>query len=485
MGQASTTTISTASLEELAAALRGHVVLPGDETYDEVRALHNGAYDVRPQAIARCVDAADVMAAVTTAQGLGVDVAVRGGGHNGAGYGTCEGLVIDLSLMNGVRIDPAARLARVSGGATVAAMDHAGHAFGLATPAGIIGTTGVAGLTLGGGHGHLTRSCGLSIDNLVSADVVLADGSFVTADAGREPDLFWALRGGGGNFGIVTEFTFRLHPVSSVMAGPTLFPIERTAEVLRWYREFLPSAPRALNGFFATMSVPPAAPFPEELWLHKMCGVVWCHNGDRESADRLLSEVRAMGPALDAVDELPYPAWNTAFDGLYGPGDQWYWRGDFVREIPDEAVDVHAAFGERLPTWKSTMHLYPIDGAPQDVGPDETAWAYRDAVWSSVIAGVDPDPATLPALKDWCVNYWEEQHAYSAGGAYVNFMMDEGQERVQATYGPHYSRLAAIKAAYDPDNFFHVNQNIAPSRTVELPEPREASTSSTRTSTTA
>lgn len=473
-GTTSTPTIAPSSVEELRGALRGPVVVPGAPSYDEVRALHNGAYDVRPQAIARCVDAADVMAAVRIARGLEVPVAVRGGGHNGAGYGTCEGLVIDLSLIKGVRIDPGARLAHVGGGALIADLDHAAHAFGLAAPAGIIGTTGVGGLTLGGGHGHLTRSCGLTIDNLVSADVVLADGSFVTADAGREPDLFWALRGGGGNFGIVTQFTFRLHPVTNVVAGPTLFPVGRTEEVLRWYREFLPTAPRELNGFFATMSVPPVPPFPEQLWRQKMCGVVWCYTGTPDQADKLLGGVRALRPALEDVGEMPYPVLNSLFDELYGPGDQWYWRGDFVREIADEVIPVHASWGERLPTWKSTMHLYPIDGAPHDVGPDETAWAYRDARWSTVIGGVDPDPASLPALRDWCVGYWEEQHPYSAGGAYVNFMMDEGQERVQATYGPHYARLAAIKAAYDPDNFLRVNQNITPVRSLTLPEPRAA-----------
>ena len=474
MATTRTQTISAAALDELRTGLRGPVVTPEDAGYDEVRALHNGAYDVRPQAIARCVDAADVMAAVRIARGLDVDVAVRGGGHNGAGYGTTEGLVIDLSLMKGIRIDPAARLAHVSGGALIADLDHAAHAFGLALPAGIIGTTGIGGLTLGGGHGHLTRSCGLTIDNLMSADVVLADGSFVTADAGREPDLFWALRGGGGNFGIVTEFTFRLHPVSNVIAGPMLFPVERTEEILRWYRDFLPTAPRQLNGFFASMSVPPAPPFPEELWLKKMCGVVWCHTGSKDEMDGLLAGVRALGPILEDIGEMPYPVFNSLFDELYGPGDQWYWRGDFVREIADEVLPVHASFGERLPTWNSTMHLYPIDGAPHDIGPDETAWAYRDASWSSVIAGVDPEAASLPALREWCVDYWEAQHPYSAGGAYVNFMMDEGQERVQATYGPHFTRLAAIKAAYDPDNFFHVNQNIAPRMSLTLPEPRDS-----------
>jgi len=474
----SKTDLPKAAVEQLRAALKGPVVVPSDASYDEVRALHNGSMDRSPKAIARCLDADDVMAAVRIAGGLGVDVAVRGGGHNGAGLGSCDGLVIDLSLDRAVRIDPAARLAEVSGGARLSDLDHAAHASGLATPAGIIGSTGVGGLTLGGGFGHLTRRYGLTIDNLASADVVLADGSFVTADAEREPDLFWALRGGGGNFGIVTKFTLRLHPVSTVIAGPTLFPLDRTEEVLRWYREFLPAAPRELNGFFAFLTVPPADPFPEELHMQKMCGIVWCYAGPQEGADRALAEVRAMGPVLDGVAEVPYPAWNGAFDELYGPGDQWYWRADFINEISDEAIAVHSDWGPRMPSWKSTMHLYPIDGAPQDVGPDETAWAFRDATWAGVIAGVDPEPASLPALRDWCVGYWEAQHPYSAGGAYVNMMMDEGQERVKATYGPHYDRLAAIKASYDPGNFFHINQNIAPARSIQLPQTRAGASKS-------
>jgi hypothetical protein len=467
MGESRTgSVIDSATVQELEAAMRGPVLRPDHEDYQRVAPVYNAMIQRSPGLIARCVDVADVMTAMYRARRLGVDVALRGGGHNGAGFGTCDGMVIDLSLMRGVQIDPAAQLAHVAGGATIGDLDHAAHAFGLATPAGIIGTTGVGGLTLGGGLGHLTRKYGLTIDNLVAADVVLADGSFVTTDEHREPDLFWALRGGGGNFGVVTEFTFRLHPVRTVVAGPTLWPLDRTEEILRWYREFLPSAPRELNGFFAFLTVPPVPPFPEELHLQKMCGVVWCYAGAPDRLEPLMAPVRALNPSLYGLMEMPYPAWNSAFDALYPPGDQWYWRADFVKEIPDDAVAVHAKWGPQLPTWKSTMHLYPIDGAPQDVGADETAWAYRDATWSGVIAGVDPDPANAGALRDWCVGYWEAQHPYSAGGAYVNFMMDEGVERVRATYGSHYERLAAIKAHYDPENLFHVNQNIRPASTV-------------------
>jgi hypothetical protein len=461
--------IDSTAAEEFDAAMRGPVVRPGDPDYDTLRRVHNAMIDRHPQLIARCVDAADVMTAVGFGRGLEVDVAVRGGAHSGAGLGTCDGLVIDLSLMRGIRVDPETRLAHVGGGATFGDLDHAGHPFGLATPGGIISTTGVGGLTLGGGMGHLSRRYGLSIDNLVAADVVLADGSLVTTDENREPDLFWALRGGGGNFGVVTHFTFRMNPVRMVVAGPVMWPIERTEEILRWYRDFLPAAPRELNAFFAFLSVPPGPPFPEELHLKKMCALVCCYTGPSERLDEVMAPVRALSPTLDGMMQMPFPAWDAAFDALYPPGDQWYWRGDFVKEIPDEAIAVHAEWGPRMPTWKSTVHMYPIDGAVHDVGPDDTAFAYRDVTWSNVIAGVDPDPANAAKLREWAVGYWEAQHPYSAGGAYVNFMMDEGQERVQATYGPHYPRLAAIKARYDPTNFFHVNQNIRPAAGETVP----------------
>ena len=329
-------------------------------------------------------------------------------------------------------------------------------------PAGIISTTGVGGLTLGGGVGHLSRGCGLTIDNLLAAEIVLADGSVVHVDADRETDLFWAIRGGGGNFGIVTSFTFRCHPVSTVMAGPVLYSIDDTAEVLGWYRDFIREAPEELGGFFAFLTVPPGPPFPEELHMRKVCGVVWCSTNDDPDAPALKA-ARSFGtPLLDGIAPVPLPAWQSAFDALYPAGDQWYWRADFVGSIPDAAIEEHARFGEALPTWKSTMHLYPISGAPSRVGETETAWAYRDANWAQVMVGVDPDPANADLIREWTISYWEALHPHSLGGAYVNFMMEEGQERVQATYRGNYDRLARTKAHYDPDNVFRVNQNIRP-----------------------
>ena len=443
----------------------GRLTVPGEPGYDEARAVYNAMIDKRPALIATCAGPGDVAQAIGFARDRDLLLAVRGGGHNGGGLGTCDdGVVIDLSAMRDVEVDPERKTVRVGGGATWREVDAATNAHGLATPSGIIGTTGVGGLTLGGGLGHLTRRYGLSIDNLLEAELVLAGGERVRASADEHEDLFWAIRGGGGNFGVVTSFLFRLHDVGTVNAGPTFWPVELGAEVLSAYREFLPDAPRELNGFFTFNSVPPADPFPAELHDRKVCGVVWCHGGDPQDA------ARAMAPLLDALPEpllhgvqpMPHNVIQGAFDAIYPPGDQWYWRADFVKEIPDAAVAIHAEHGAAMPTAKCTMHLYPIDGAVHDVGAADTAWSYRDATWASVFAGVDPDPANVPAIRDWSIGYHEALHPYSAGGAYVNMMMDEGEDRIRASYRDNYDRLAQIKAVYDPDNTFRVNQNIRP-----------------------
>lgn len=456
--------LDQATVHQLGARLRGELIDPSHALYDDAKRLYNAMIDKRPALIARCVDVADVIACVRFAAGEGVDLAVRGGGHNGGGLGSVDGgLVIDLSLCRGVRVDPAARTVTVAGGTTLGEVDHATHAFGLAVPAGIISTTGVGGLTLGGGLGHLTRTYGLSIDNLIGADVVLADGSLVRASESEHPDLFFALRGGGGNFGVVTSFTFQARPVAAVVAGPMLWPLEQGPELLTFYAAFMPDAPEELNGFFAFMTVPPGPPFPEELRLRKVCGIVWCYAGLPDGAREVLEPVRTQFPPLfDGVAEMPLPVLQSAFDALYPPGDQWYWRADHFEAIPAAAIDVHLEFARALPTWKSAMHLYPIDGAAGRVAPDATAWGYRHGHWAQVIVGVDPDPGKAPELRDWAVAYWEALHPYSLGGAYSNFMMDEGEDRVRASYGSNYDRLARIKAEYDPDNLFHVNQNIRP-----------------------
>jgi FAD/FMN-containing dehydrogenase len=464
-----TTTVETAptldetAVQGLAASMRGNLIQPSDPGYDEARTIYNAMIDKHPALIAHCSNVADVIAAVNFARDNDIIVAIRGGGHNGPGLSLVDdGLVIDLSAMNGVRVDPVNRTARVEGGSLLGDLHHASNAFGLATPSGIISTTGVGGITLGGGLGHLTRQMGLAIDNLLEADVVLADGSFVTASETENPDLFWALRGGGGNFGVVTSFLFRLHPIPNLYAGPMLWHLDRSAEVLRWYRDFITNAPDDLNGFFAFLTVPAVAPFPEELWNQKMCGVVWAYTG--ETPEEVFAPIRVQfgPPALDWVGPISHPALNSMFDGIYPAGDQWYWKADFVTEIPDEAVDIHVQYAEQLPTGKSTMHLYPIDGVAGRVAKDATAWNYRDAKWGMVMVGVSPDPADNERMIDWTRSYWSALHPYSAGGAYVNMMMEEGQDRVRASYGEHYDRLAQIKAKYDPGNLFRVNQNITP-----------------------
>jgi FAD/FMN-containing dehydrogenase len=456
--------VETKLIRAFADQLRGELIQRGHQNYDVARKLYNAMIDRRPGLIVRCTDVADIITAIRFAREHELLLAVRGGGHNGGGLGSCDdGLVIDLSFMKGVRVDPVKRTARVSGGCTWGDVDHATHAFGLATPSGIISTTGVGGLTLGGGLGHLTRRFGLAIDNLISADMVLADGSFVTVSADENSDLFWAIRGGGGNFGVVASFLFRLHPVKNVVAGPTLWPLDQAADIMRWYREFIVQAPEELSGFFAFLTVPPGPPFPEHLHLKKMCGVVWCYAGVEENANTIFEPIRNFGsPALYGIQPMPFPALQRAFDGLYPPGDQWYWKADFVNELSDKAIALHVEHGSRLPTMKSTMHLYPIDGATHRVGENETAFSYRDATWAEVIVGVDPDPANSDLITKWARQYWDALHPYSAGGAYVNFMMDEGQNRVRDSYRGNYPRLAAVKAKYDPSNLFRVNQNIQP-----------------------
>jgi len=452
------------ALGALAAELRGPLIRPSDPGYDDVRALYNAMIDKRPGAVARCLDVADVAACVDFARENGVLLAVRGGGHNGPGLGSCDGgLVADLSLMRGVRVDPDARTVRVAAGCRWGDVDHATHAFGMATVSGVVSTTGVAGLTLGGGHGYLSRRYGLTIDNLLSVDVVLADGSFVRASEDENPDLFWALRGGGGNFGVVTSFLFRLHEVRNVVGGPTLWDIDDAGEVLRWWDGFMAEAPEDLNGFFAFLTVPPGPPFPEELHLRKMCGIVWCWSGDEAEAEDVFASVASFGPpALNGIATMPYPALQGAFDALYPKGLQWYWKGDFFRELSDQAVAAHLEHGPALPSMLSGMHLYPIDGAVQRVGPTETAWGHRDVRYSQVIIGVDPDPANAGVITDWTRRYHDALHPHSAGAGYLNFMMEEGQEPIAASYGPNYERLRKVKAHYDPDNLFRVNQNIPP-----------------------
>ncbi len=448
---------------DLAERLRGELIRPEDDGYDEARAVHNGSIDKHPAFIVRCANVADVIAVVNFARENKLSLAVRGGGHSPAGFATADdGVVLDLSRMKGIRIDPGAKTATVEGGCTWGDVDHATHAFGLATPGGVVSTTGVGGLTLGGGLGYLTRSCGLSIDNMIEADVVLADGSFVTASPDRNEDLFWALRGGGGNFGVVTSFTFRLHPVATHIAGPMLWPLDKAVDAMKMYRAVLEDAPDELSGVFAFIVVPPGPPFPEELHLKNMCAIIWVWRGAPEEADERLAPARALEPVFELVGPIPHPALQSMFDGISGPGLQNYWRGDFLEELTDEAIEAHAEYGAGVPTMFSGVHLYPVDGVAGRVAADETAWGYRNARWAEVVFALDPEPGSLEELRAWVVDSWERLHGFSAGGSYVNFMVDEGQERVQAAYRDNYARLTEVKKRYDPENLFRLNQNIRP-----------------------
>ena len=451
-------------ISTLETRFRGELIRSDDSRYDELRSIYNASIDRRPTLIARAVDEADVMAAVDFARESGAELAIRCGGHNVAGFSAVDdGIVLDLRSMKGIRVDPDARVVTVQGGCTWGDVDHATHPFGLAVPGGVVSTTGVGGLTLGGGLGHLTRSCGLSIDNLVSADVVLADGSFATASKDENEDLFWALRGGGGNFGVVTSFTFRAHPAHTHIAGPTLWPIEQAGEAMEAYRDLMAGAPERLTGVFAFLVAPPGPPFPEELHLKNMCGIVWCHRGNEEEAAEDLADVRSsLPPAFDLVGPIPHPMLNSMFDGLAFAGLYNYWRADFFAELSDDAIPAFIEHGSKVPNIFSALHLYPIDGVASDVRPDETAWSYRDAKWAEVIFAADTDPANSDVNRNWVVDYWSAVHPYSAGGGYVNFMEDEGQDRVRTAYRDNYGRLAEIKRRYDPDNFFHLNQNIRP-----------------------
>jgi len=456
--------LNDTQIQNFKATLRGALITPQDTNYDEARKLYNAMIDKHPALIAQCVDTADVIAAINFGREQNLTLAVRGGGHNGAGLGICDGgLVVDLSRMRSIRVDPQERTVRVEGGCTWGDVDHATHPFGLAVPTGFLSTTGVGGLTLGGGLGYLTRRYGLTIDNLLSVDMVLADGRFVTADANENADLFWAVRGGGGNFGVVTSFLFQGCPVSTVYGGPIFWPLEQAKKVMRFWRDLILTGPEELNGWFGFHTVPPVDMFPAEHHLKKMAVITWCYTGDLNKAEDVFKPIRAVAPpTMDFAGPIPLPALQSMFDGLYPPGLQWYWNADFFNELSDKAIDLHIQHASQLPTGHSAMHLYPINGAAHRVGQTDTAWSFRDANFAQVIVGVDPDPDNNERMIKWSKDYWLALHSHSAGGAYVNMIMEEGQDRIRAAYRDNYPRLAAVKQKYDPTNLFHVNQNIEP-----------------------
>ncbi|HEY0740965.1 MAG TPA: FAD-binding oxidoreductase [Chryseosolibacter sp.] len=453
-------------LLDFKSAIRGQLITQQDDSYDEERTVYNGMIDRYPDYIVKCRDVADVIHSVNFARDNNLLTAVRSGGHNAGGLGVVDkGIVIDLSLMRGTRVDLKNNTVRAEGGCLLGDIDHATQAFNKAIPTGILSTTGISGLTLGGGLGHLSRAYGLAIDNIIEADVVLANGKLVTASEKENADLFWAIRGGGGNFGIVTSFLFRLSDAGTVYGGPMLWHIEDGEEMMRFYRDFILKAPNSIYCYFALLTVPPVPIFPQELHLKKMCGVVWCNVGDLEKSKKAVDQFRDFKkPALDYTGPIAFNALQSLFDGLYPKGLQWYWKADFVKDLTETAIRLNINYGMKLPTTHSTMHLYPINGACHKVGKKDTAFRYRDANWAQVIVGIDPEPGNREKISRWAKEYWEAMHPHSAGGAYINFMMEEGQERVKASYGDNYEKLAKIKAKYDPQNFFRVNQNVVPAK---------------------
>jgi hypothetical protein len=456
--------METTSTSKSIPQFRGSVITPGHADYETARKVHNGMIDKCPGFIARCADETDVVKAIQFARENDLLVAVRGGGHNGAGLGVCDqGLVIDLSAMRNVTVDPVAKTVRAQGGCLLGDLDTAAHPHGLAVPTGINATTGIGGLTLGGGLGHLTRFGGLTIDNLLEADVVLADGKIVKASPTENEDLFWAIRGGGGNFGVVTSFLFRAHSVHTVYGGPMFWHMDDAKALMAWYQDFIKQAPDSVGGFFAFHKIPPAPMFPEQYHLQTMCGIVWCCVDEEEAAEVFDTVRKFRTPLIDAVGPLPVPALQTMFDDLFAPGMYWYWKGDFVKHLSSEVMDVHIKHAHKIPNFFSGMHLYPVNGAASRVKNEDTAWNYRDATWSMVIVGISPDPAEKELVTGFARDYWQELHPFGAGGAYINFMMEEGADRVKATYGSNYEKLTRVKAKYDPDNVFRVNQNIKPS----------------------
>ena len=451
-------------VESLQSQVAGPVIDVSGAEYDEARKIYNAMHDRRPALIVQAMNASDVIAAVNYARENDLELAIRSGGHNVAGLASIDGgLVIDMRGIDATEVDAASQTVRVGGGAHWGQVDAATNAIGMATPSGVISTTGVAGLTLGGGFGYLSRKHGLTIDNLLSAEIVTANGDLVTASDQENPDLFWAIRGGGGNFGVVTSFTFELHPVDTVYGGPIFFPASESADILAFYRDFVKSAPRELGLFFGYHEAPPAPFVPEALHGAKACMIQTCWTGPMEDAEAILEPIRKAGPvALDLAGPLPYPALNSMFDALLPYGLQHYWKADYVAEVSDDAIGIHANYGPYVPNFFSLMHLYPLDGAIQEVPSSAMAYAQRDAQFIHIIAGIDSDPANMPANTQWVRNYWSELHPYSTGAAYVNFLMDEGQDRIRATYRANYPRLVEEKRAWDPQNLFHVNQNIKP-----------------------
>ncbi len=456
--------MSEATIKSLSELVRGEVITENDDRYEEARRVYNGMIDKRPKAIVRPSDQADVISVVRFAGETGADLSIRGGSHSVPGFGTNDGgVVLDLSSMRGTRVDPRNKSAHAQGGCLWGDLDHATHAFGLATVGGVVSTTGIGGLTLGGGIGYLTRGHGLSLDNLISAEVVTANGELVHASEDDNADLFWALRGGGGNFGVVTDFEFRLHPVSVIYGGPIFFEAARARDVMQAFKTYIADAPKELGAFFAWQIAPPLPFIPEDRHGETMCAIVACWAGPLDQGEAAVKPLMDAAPVVaHQVGPAPYPALNSAFDPLLPPGLQHYWKANFVEELSDGLIDAHLEHGPKVPVVQSAMHIHPINGAVHQVKADATAFGHRDANFSTVIAGMWPEPKDNEANIKWVRDYYAATAPFSREGGYINFQSADDADNAEKNYGATYTRLADIKKKYDPDNLFRMNQNIPP-----------------------
>ena len=448
--------MTMSDLRQLASNLEGHLILPEDAEYETARRIWNGMIDRHPQAIAQCATPADVTVAIQFATSHSLPLAVRGGGHNVAGNALCDdGLVIDLSPMKGVQVDPQTRHAQVGGGVLWGEFDAAAQQHGLATTGGLMTTTGIAGFTLGGGLGHLMRSYGLACDNLLSVEIITADGEQRIASAESEPDLFWAVRGGGGNFGVVTSFAYQLHEVGPLLlAGPLVYPLDQAREFLRFYRDWTPTAPDQVIAYVGLRTNDQGIP---------VLGVRAVYNGPIEDGERVLEPLRRFGaPLLDDIHPRPYLEIQRMVDPLFPPGRLNYWKANFLDTFGDELIDLIVDGFARVPSRYSNVAFEQMGGAVARVGETETAFSHRRAAFSLLLLGGWEDPANNDANTAWVRDLWEQTQPFATEGVYVNYLGSEGDDRVRAAYGPNYARLVAAKQRYDPHNVFRLNQNIAP-----------------------
>jgi len=459
-----TTQMSTLK-EKLGALIKGNVVVPDDPGYEETRQIWNAMIDRRPAIIVQCADADDVAPAIGFARRNKLELSIRGGGHNIAGSSLCDhGLTIDFSQMKGVRVDAGKRRAFVQPGATLADLDQATMAHGLATPVGINSTTGIAGLTLGGGFGWLNRTYGMTIDNLVAVDMTTVDGKKIRASATENGDLFWAIRGGGGNFGVVTQFEFELFPVGpEVFAGLMVFPFSQAHQILRKYRQFVNSAPEELNVWAVLRKAPPLPFLPENVHGKEVVVLPIFYSGPISEAERLIAPLRDFGAAHgEHVGPQPYVQWQKAFDPLLTPGARNYWKSHNFTELADGALDSIIEFAGKLPSPQCEIFIGLIAGAPNRVASDAMAYGHRDAKFVLNVHGRWDDAKDDRKCIDWARNFFKASAPYASAGAYVNFMTAEESDRIASAYGANYARLVEVKKKYDPDNVFHLNQNIKP-----------------------